>query len=331
MNSWMSVYKDSWCNYVSAQLHEVGHNLNFGHAGEGSEEYGDQSGMMGYSYSQNDTPVMCFNAAKTWQSGWFADKSLTIDPNNDAGICYSGELYGLDSYTSSPEDAKVLIQLQSTSGSNYHIGFNGKQGSNSGTVEHGNRVLITTQAATGPSMKIANLGAGQTYTILNYDGSGRDVTVAVTSVSGSDHAVIEIQCGPALCSSNDQCDDGNVVSLLSFQIICVSHYLACNHHHHSNDCECCLLLPSSLLFSVPQISAMGHATSFPFLTAVEMVFVRLVLASLLPLALTTVMTALLITHPLCAQVATFKMEICLKSRLKTRTLLLLHCQRELTL
>ena len=64
MNSWMSVYKDSWCNYVSAQLHEVGHNLNFGHASEGSQEYGDQSGMMGFSYSQNDTPVMCFNAGK---------------------------------------------------------------------------------------------------------------------------------------------------------------------------------------------------------------------------------------------------------------------------
>jgi hypothetical protein len=42
MNSWMSVYKNDWCNYVSAQLHEVGHNLNLGHASEGSAEYGDQ-------------------------------------------------------------------------------------------------------------------------------------------------------------------------------------------------------------------------------------------------------------------------------------------------
>jgi hypothetical protein len=99
---------------------------------------------------------------------------------------------------SSPADAKVLIQLQSTGIEDYYIGFNGKQGSNSGTVEHGNRVLITTKAATGHSEKIANLGAGQSYTIANYDGSGRDVTVSVTSVSGSDHAVIDIQCGPAL-------------------------------------------------------------------------------------------------------------------------------------
>ena len=175
--------------------------------------------MMGFSYSQNDSPVMCFNGAKAWQSGWFADKSLSIDPNNDAGTCYSGALYGQDSYTSSPADAKVLIQLQSTSGTHYHIGFNGKQGSNVGTVEHGDRVIITSQAATGASMKIANLGAGESYTIANYDGSGRDVTVSVTSVSGSDHAFIDIQCGPALCTSNDQCNDNNIVSKLDLSIL----------------------------------------------------------------------------------------------------------------
>ena len=45
-NHWMSVYKDDWCNYVSAQLHEVGHNLNFGHSSEGTEEYGDKVGRL---------------------------------------------------------------------------------------------------------------------------------------------------------------------------------------------------------------------------------------------------------------------------------------------
>ena len=219
-NSWMSVYSNDWCSYVSAQLHEIGHNLNFDHANEGNFERDDQSSMMGYIYSQNDSPVMCFNAAKSWQSGWFADKSLTIFPNDDAGTCFSGKLYGLASYTSSPADAKVLIQLQSTSGTHYHIGFNGKQGSNSGTVEHGNQVLITTQASTGKSMKIAHLGAGGSYTIPNYDGTGRDVTVSVSSISGSDHAVIDIQCGPPLCSSNDQCDDDNVVGCFHIFQMC---------------------------------------------------------------------------------------------------------------
>ena len=30
VNSWLSVYKDSWCNYPSAQLHEIGHNIGLG-------------------------------------------------------------------------------------------------------------------------------------------------------------------------------------------------------------------------------------------------------------------------------------------------------------
>ena len=28
INSWNSVYSNQWCTYVSAQMHEIGHNLN---------------------------------------------------------------------------------------------------------------------------------------------------------------------------------------------------------------------------------------------------------------------------------------------------------------
>ena len=40
----------------SAQVHEVGHNLNFAHSNEGGATYEDQTGMMGYSYSQDEGP-----------------------------------------------------------------------------------------------------------------------------------------------------------------------------------------------------------------------------------------------------------------------------------
>jgi hypothetical protein len=39
-------------------MHEIGHNLDFAHSGEGTETYADQSGMMGYSYSDDEGPVM---------------------------------------------------------------------------------------------------------------------------------------------------------------------------------------------------------------------------------------------------------------------------------
>ena len=46
VNSWLSVYSDKWCNYVSAQMHEIGHNLGLAHSGEGEGVYADQSGMV---------------------------------------------------------------------------------------------------------------------------------------------------------------------------------------------------------------------------------------------------------------------------------------------
>ena len=169
---------------------------------------------MGYSYSSSNTPVMCFNGPKSWQSGWYSDKSLTISPNADAGTCFSGPVYGVDSYTSSPPGSKVLLRLESNTGTDYFIAFNGKQGINSGTVEDGNKVLITqgTANTSQPSLKVAKLGVGQSYTISNYDGTGRDVTITVNSISGSDSADVSVQCGPDLCSADSECDDFNSVS-----------------------------------------------------------------------------------------------------------------------
>lgn len=66
-NSWNSLYSNEWCNYVSAQMHEIGHNLNFGHSSEDGK-YKDKSGMMGYSYRSDDGPIMCFNIAPSHSS-----------------------------------------------------------------------------------------------------------------------------------------------------------------------------------------------------------------------------------------------------------------------
>jgi hypothetical protein len=43
---WLSVYNDMWCTSTSNQMHEIGHNLNLDHSGQGADEYGDKSGMV---------------------------------------------------------------------------------------------------------------------------------------------------------------------------------------------------------------------------------------------------------------------------------------------
>jgi hypothetical protein len=66
VNSWMSVYSDQWCGSLSGQMHEIGHNLNLGHANE-KGTYKDQTGMVSDGrfltdcilyYKDPDSPVL---------------------------------------------------------------------------------------------------------------------------------------------------------------------------------------------------------------------------------------------------------------------------------
>jgi len=84
---WDSYYNDDWCQSVTSQMHEVGHNIGLDHSGEYfgkdlDQEYGDQTDAMGYSYKEDDTAI-CFNPAKNWQLGWYADKQIELDVDTD--------------------------------------------------------------------------------------------------------------------------------------------------------------------------------------------------------------------------------------------------------
>ena len=53
-------------------MHEIGHNLGLSHSGDDSGvkqwEYKDQSGIMGHSYKEENSPRMCFNGAKRYEA-----------------------------------------------------------------------------------------------------------------------------------------------------------------------------------------------------------------------------------------------------------------------
>ncbi|KAL7465203.1 hypothetical protein ACHAXS_005531, partial [Conticribra weissflogii] len=140
VDSWNSVFSDQWCTYVSAQMHEIGHNLNFAHSNEAGT-YGDQTGMMGYSYAASDTS-MCFNGAKSWQAGWYADKEVTVNSaDGKAATCFSGDIHGIVDY---PTATTVLVKVQDdTNQWDYFVNFNAQKDFNAQTQEAGNQVTVT--------------------------------------------------------------------------------------------------------------------------------------------------------------------------------------------
>jgi len=169
INSWLSIYSDQWCNYLSAQVHEVGHNLGYGHSNENGG-YKDQTGMMGYSYSQDDGPMMCFNAAKSHQTGWYSDEVTVVTPGSD-GVhgCFDDQVYGIADYSNGQNGQSVIVRVDDPSADDYFVTYNRKTGINSGTVEGGDTVTVTRQGANGggyaESELLAKLNIDGSYTI----------------------------------------------------------------------------------------------------------------------------------------------------------------------
>jgi hypothetical protein len=164
-----------------ALVEQVGHNFNLGHSGEGSEVYGDQSGMMGYSYFNFNAPRMCFNPAKTWQLGWFAATGETIEWNRALGS-RTYALVGVGRPTK--QNGKYVVVKIPNGTTDLYVGYNRKTGSNAGVVEDPNEVTIVSRAVgTGysSSLKVASLLVGGSYTISNYLGTRKRLIIRFAS------------------------------------------------------------------------------------------------------------------------------------------------------
>ncbi len=165
-------------------LLKIGHNLGYGHSNE-LGTYQDQTGMMGYSYGVDDSPQMCFNAAKSWQSQWYTSKSIIVDPSADVGYCFEGRLYGIADY-SNPASSVVLVKIDDSSSTDIYVAFNRKIGINSNTQEAVNQVTVVSAGGEGISYSaselLAKLGAGGVWSGIIY---GKTMTVHVLSINTS--------------------------------------------------------------------------------------------------------------------------------------------------
>ncbi len=182
---------------------EIGHNIGLAHSGEGSDSYGDRTGMMGYSYTQDDGPEMCFNAPKNWQLGWYPEGVYTVVNN-----FFEGKIFGIADYGAfingdlNVSNGEIIMAklIDSAAGEDWYVSFNRDTGINSGTVEGQDQVLVHKRPqGTGyaESSLMAKLSTGGVYNGITIDGIAVPVSVSsINTSSGVGYAQVKIGNAP---------------------------------------------------------------------------------------------------------------------------------------
>ena len=92
-------------------MHELGHNVGLSHSHD-EVSYGDSSCIMGSSPALENGPRICFNAAKSWELGWYTDAQLVLDVENIYLEYY--KLIGVSGYGAISEDEYTSIKMVNT-------------------------------------------------------------------------------------------------------------------------------------------------------------------------------------------------------------------------
>jgi len=217
-NGQVSVYNDKFCLGLSTQMHEVGHNLGMSHSGAGTDPYGDKSGYMGYSGSNSEKPLQCFNGAKSWQLGWYSDRVVDINPLSKE--VFDGKLSGIAQYgLMVGSEHKVVVHVITPDGiDNVFVAYNRAVGMNNETSSnYKDKVLVTQGLATSVSW-LLNSMVQQEIVLLSNLGFPRPLIVAVKG-SGSDstasgvvdymNVFVGLKCNSSSdCNTGQSCESG---------------------------------------------------------------------------------------------------------------------------
>jgi len=211
VNSWLSVFNDGFCNSMSTQVHEIGHNLGLAHSGKDGISYGDKSGMMGYSYNRDNGPMQCFNPAKTYQLGWFDDKVLEIDPTRGTWV---GTIIGATDYMNSNvnQNANVVVKIKTGEFNDLFVGYNRQKDMNAGVPDGGDKITIVEQGqGYSHSDFLASLSIeASTKTFYQFGGTDKNLVVDfIGQGSNIDEAIVAIYydtCVYPSCCEGSMCE-----------------------------------------------------------------------------------------------------------------------------
>ena len=208
-----SFYRLDRCTRLSVVAHELGHAiLGFRHSGAYTtpenandkgervtinglemiaEEYGDETGYLGWSYNEQGKPRKAFNAHKHWLSGWYSRNSMmNINPLVEGPRVL--ELVGYTAYEQSQftrpnKNKAVLVQIGHLYLQYNHISkspFDDKW--NNDTAYPNQVTVVKAENDDAVSFLVSVLSPGQSYEEINFKDSGKTVILRLCPISSDD-------------------------------------------------------------------------------------------------------------------------------------------------
>ena len=164
---------------------ELGHNFNLAHSGGlDGKTYTDHTGMMGNPLYSDDIGAMCWDAAKSYQIGWYDKSTITISPKSEG--TWIGAVAGVADFDNNPDNLPVVVKIETGTGTDQYIAFNRKKGVNRQMKQAGDEVTIVQTGKNGEgysqSFLKATLKQGQEYVFEKWDGL-KDLTVKAQSIN----------------------------------------------------------------------------------------------------------------------------------------------------
>jgi hypothetical protein len=156
----------------------------------------------------NNQNAMCFNAAKSFELQWYADRTQSVRPA--LAESFQGKLIGVADYGNSASDHTVVLEIQNEDPSiqSYFMTFNTAKGITINTAEAANKVTIVQGAAELKSNLVAKLGANIVHRIPFYQGRDLIISLGAAAQDGNvDYIPLTVELESQNCATDNDCID----------------------------------------------------------------------------------------------------------------------------
>ena len=164
---------------------ELGHNFGLAHSGGiDGQTYSDNTCSMGTPLWGDDNGAQCYNAAKSWQIGWYNSHKIVVDPRQSAS--WEGNIIGIADFSRNDFNRPVVVKIETSTSTDLFVGFNRAIGANRQNLEADDEVTVVETGRNGDrisqSWLQATLKAGENHTIINWQGLGVPLQITAEKI-----------------------------------------------------------------------------------------------------------------------------------------------------